>query len=56
MNNSKNKTYFALIIGVILSGVFIPTIVFDTNNRLITIPAGIGLVLVGWGIGKLGQK
>jgi hypothetical protein len=56
MNNSKNKTYFAIIIGVILSGVFIPTIVFDTNNRLITIPAGIGLVLIGWGIGTLNQK
>jgi hypothetical protein len=52
----NKKNYYLLILGLLLAGVFIPTIVGDTNNRLITIPAGIGLVLIGYAFAKLKQE
>jgi hypothetical protein len=52
----NKKNYYTLILGLLLAGIFIPTIVGDTNNRLITIPAGIGLVLIGYAFAKLKQE
>ncbi|MGL4758853.1 MAG: hypothetical protein ACRCXZ_05930 [Patescibacteria group bacterium] len=43
-----NNKYF--IIGAILAGVFLPTIIGDTNNRLINIPGFLGLVLIGYSL------
>jgi hypothetical protein len=44
-----------LTLGLILSGVFLPTLIGDANNRLIAIPSVFGLLVTGWAIAKLSR-
>jgi hypothetical protein len=56
MLSKLKSNLFLLILGIILAGVFLPTIIGDTNNRLIVIPAILGLLLIGYSIGNYSNK